>query len=108
MTRSPALDPQGLQPIGELADAVVELLVGDLGDRAVVGLEDDGDLVGLRAQVPVETVVGDVELAVLEPFEERRVALVQHLREGLVPKQMLARKPGPEACVVACASSQSA
>ena len=72
-------DAEVLQAVGELADAVVELLVGDLGDRPVVGLEDDGDLVRLGLQVPVEAVVGDVQLAVLEPLEERRIGLVQHL-----------------------------
>ena len=94
------LDAERLQAVGELTDAVIELLVGDLGDRAVVGLEDDGDLVGLGLEMPVQTVVGDVELAVVEPLEERGVALVQRVLKGLVPEHVLAREPGPEAGVV--------
>ncbi len=95
------LDAERLQRVGEAADVVVERLVGDLGDRAVVGLEDDRDLVGLRRQVPVEAVVRGVQLAVVEPLEERRVGFVERLRERLVPQHVLARMPRPEALEVA-------
>ena len=95
------LDAVRLERVGELADAVIELLVGDLGHLAVVGLEDDRDLVRLRLEVPVEAVVGGVQLAVVEPLVERRVRLVEHLREGLGPQQVLAREPRPETLEVA-------
>ena len=78
------LDAEGLQPVGKLADAVVELLVGDLGDGAVVGLENDRDLVGPAVEVPVQAVVRNVEFAVTEPFEKRRIALVEGPGEGFV------------------------
>jgi hypothetical protein len=42
--------------------------------------------------VTVEAVVRRVELAVVEPRAERRVALVEHLGERLVPAQVLARE----------------
>ena len=71
--------PLRLQRVREAADLVVELLVGDRRDLAVVGLEDDRDLVGLRREVPVEAVVRRVQLAVVEPLEERRVRLVERL-----------------------------
>ena len=53
-------------------------------------------LFGCVLEVPVEAVVRGVELAVVEPLEERRVRLVEDLGEGLVPQQLLARVVGPE------------
>ena len=73
------LDAQRLEAVGELAHLVVQRLIGDLRHLAVIRLEDDGGLVGLRLQVPVEAVVGGVQLAVVEPAEERRLRLVQRL-----------------------------
>jgi hypothetical protein len=87
--------------VGELADAVVELAIRDLRDLAVVGLEDDRDLVALGGEVPVEAVVGGVQLAVVEPLEERRVRLVEDLGEGLAPLELGARVLGPESLEVA-------
>jgi hypothetical protein len=76
----------------------VQLAIGDLRDRAVVGLEDDRDLVGVAVrEVAVETVVGGVQLAVGEPFEERRLGFVEHFGERLLPGKVLAREPAPEA-----------
>ncbi len=94
------LDAPRLERVGELAHFPVQVAVADLGHLAVVGLENDRDLVGLRLQVPVEAVVGSVQLAVVEPAEERRFRLVERLREGLGPEQRLARKPRPEALEV--------
>jgi hypothetical protein len=82
----------------------VQLPVADLGDLAVVRLEDDRDLFGLGLEVPVEAVVRGVKLAVVEPAEERRLALVEDLAEGLGPQQRLAREAPPEAFQVALAS----
>ena len=80
---------------------MVELLVGDLRHLAVVGLEDDRGLVGLRLQVPVEAVVGGVQLAVVEPPVERRLRFVERLGEGLLPGEIFPREPRPEAFEVA-------
>jgi len=49
----------------------------------------------------VEAVVRRVELAVVEPLEERRVRLVERLGEGLAPHQLFARMARPEAFEVA-------
>ncbi len=87
----------GLQGVGELAHAREQLAVGVLGDLAVVGLEDHGRLVlHRRAHMAVQAVGAGVELAVLEPFVERRAGLIQHAREGLAPLQVLARLARPE------------
>jgi hypothetical protein len=93
-------DAELLQPVGELADPLIQLLVGDLRDRAVVRLEDDRGAVRLRQLVPVEAVVRRVEVAVLEPLVERGVGLVQHLRERLVPHEVVPRELRPVALVV--------
>src|SRR6185437_3630176 len=51
--------------------------------------------------VAVEAVVRRVERAVGEPAVERRLRLVEHLGERLLPCERLAREPRPEALVVA-------
>src|SRR3954469_22921405 len=90
------LDAARLERIREPADFLVELLVGDLGDLAVIGLEDDGHLVGLTLEMAIEAVIRGVQLAVVEPAEERRLRLVQHFREGLRPLEGFTREPRPE------------
>src|SRR5213075_1181885 len=52
------LDAARLERVREPANLVIEALVGDLRHLAVVGLEDDRGLVGLRLEMPVEAVVG--------------------------------------------------
>ncbi len=80
----------------------MQLAIGDARDRAIVGLEDHGDLVGVAVlQVALEAVVRGVELTVLEPGVERRPGFVEDLGEGLVPQQVLVRQARPEAFVVA-------
>ncbi|MGF6652451.1 hypothetical protein OKW34_003040 [Paraburkholderia youngii] len=76
----------------------MQLPVRDGRHGAVVGLENDRDLVGVAVvQMAVQAVVRRVQQTVVEPFEERCVRFVEHLREGPVPAQMLAREPCPEA-----------
>lgn len=95
------LDTLGLQRIGQFRDARQQILVGHMGDLAVVGLEDDGGLVTqARLDVAVQAVVGGVEFAVLEPLEERGVRFVQRLGERLVPGQELLGQSGPVTLVV--------
>ncbi len=90
-------DAERLEPVGEPAHAVIELPVGDLRHRAVVGLEDDRDLVRVAVrEIAVEAVVGDIELAVVEPLVERRVGLVERPRERLLPQHLVPRELRPE------------
>ena len=59
-----------LQHIGEAADVFVKLVVGDLlVVIGIVALPDDRHLVAALLQMPVDAVVGDVENAVLVPFD---------------------------------------
>ena len=64
------LDAASFQRVGELADLLVQLLVADLRNLAVVGFEDDRDLIRLRLEVTVQAVVRSVELTVVEPAEK--------------------------------------
>ena len=66
-----------------------ELGIADVAAVAGLALPVDGDAVAVAGEhVPVEAVVGDVQLAVLEPGRERRVGPVEGLRERLVPVQL--------------------
>ena len=70
------LDAELEQRVGRLADLALEVGVGDR--PGVAGLADPvvGDLVAEAAlDVPVDAVVGDVELAADEPLGERQVPL---------------------------------
>ena len=49
----------------------------------------------LRREVPVEAVIRSVELAVVEPFVERRVRFVERLGKGLLPQQLGAGRAWP-------------
>ena len=90
-----ALDPVRLQHIGEAADGLVQLAIGDVLRllRGVVGLEDDGGLLAALLQMPVDAIGRDVEGAVLEPFD-RHVGIgergVLDARIGLDPVEPLA------------------
>ena len=65
-----APDAFGLQHVGEAAHALVQVAIGDRERFAgVVALPQDRGLVAARAQMPVEAVRADVELAVLEPAD---------------------------------------
>ncbi len=83
------LDAVRLQHVGELAHPLVQLAIGDLLFLGrVVALPDDGDLVAARRQMAVDAVGGNIERAVLEPFD-RHVAGAErgvlHLRVRLDP-----------------------
>ena len=57
------------QDVGEPADLVVQLLIGDvLGVVGIVALPDDGGLAGALGEMTVDAVVGGVGDAVLEPL----------------------------------------
>ena len=64
------LDIAGAQYVGELADLVMQLAIADvLRLRGIVALPDDRGLVAALVQMAVDAVPGDVEDAVLEPFD---------------------------------------
>ena len=70
------LDAELLQRVGGLADLAQQVGVGER--PRVAGLADPvvGDLVAAAGlDVPVEAVVGDVQLAADEPLRERQVPL---------------------------------
>ena len=87
------LDAVLLHHIGEPADMLVQLVVGDLlVVVGVVAFPDDGDLVAALLQMPVDAIVGDIGQPVLEPFD-RDLALergVLDLGVGLEPVDALA------------------
>ena len=65
------LDAVSLQHVGEAAHIVVELAIGDVPrfGLGVVRFPNDGGLLAALLQVPVDAVRGDVQRAVLEPFD---------------------------------------
>ena len=64
------LHAEAAQRIGQAADPLVQLAVGDLGFAVrVVALPDDRHLVAAGRQMPVEAGDGGVEHAVLEPLD---------------------------------------
>ena len=88
--------PHVLEDVGDPADVEMELLVGDGADIARLALEDDRGLVlAVGAEVAVEAVLGDVELAAGEPLRVRRIPL-EGLFERLAPDEMLLGLTGPE------------
>lgn len=94
-------DPALLQGIRETGHACEEIRIGDARDGAVVGFEDHRDALAVAGfDVTVEAVVRRVQLAVVEPLVERRVGLIEHFRERLVPRQTLARETRPESFVI--------
>ena len=94
------LDVAGAQDVGHLADFVVQLAIGDvLRLGRIVALPDDGGLVAALVEMAVDAVPGDVEHAVLEPFDRDiagREGGVLDLGEGLDPVDALGLL-GPEA-----------
>ncbi len=59
-----------LQHVRQSADIIVKLVVGDLlVDIGIVAFPDDRRALAMRLQMPVDTVVGDVGQAVLEPLD---------------------------------------
>ncbi len=88
------LDAVGLQHVGEAADLLMQLPVGDLlRDGGIVPLEDDRRLVRAPGEVPVHAVVRDVGGAVLVPFDRDLARLVRDVLDlgvGLEPVDPLA------------------
>ncbi len=76
------------QRVRKAADALKKFGVREFERRAVFGLPEDRGLVRLSLRVPVEAVVGDVELAADEPLRMRQLPF-EHLRVGLEPVEHL-------------------
>ena len=94
-------DAETLEHVRDALDLVRQLGVGDAAAVAGLALPEERDAVAVASlDVPVEAVVGHVELAVVEPLGEGRVAPVEDLGEGLVPVHELARLIGPEALAI--------
>ncbi len=95
------LDAERFQAIGELADFLMQFLICDPGDIAAVGFKNHRDFVGIAiVQMHVETVIGNVKLAIVKPFVERCIGFVQHLGEWRLPLQVFTCQPAPEPFVV--------
>ncbi|MNC41636.1 hypothetical protein D3C75_904100 [compost metagenome] len=89
---------QLLERIGQAADLLVQLAVAEVpGLGGIVALPDDRGLFAAPGQVAVEAVVGDVQLAALEPtgLPLAQVAMV-HAAPGFEPVEEQARLFGPE------------
>ncbi len=73
-------DAQLLQHVGEAADAIMKLAVGDLQiEVGLVAFPDDRDLIAALLQMTVNAVGGDVQRAVLEPFNRDVVRVVRRM-----------------------------
>ena len=89
-------NPEVLERVREPLHVAVQLGVGDRALLALLAGPVERDAVAAPGlDVTVQAVVGDVQLAVGEPLVERRVGVVEHGRERLVPVQG-ARLLGPE------------
>jgi hypothetical protein len=96
------LDAVAFEDIAEPADLVMKLFVGEgalfarLAGGCGLPLPDQGGLVGARGvQMPVETIVTDIELAADEPLGVRLVPF-QHPGPALGPDQFRFGLPAPE------------
>ena len=65
------------QHVGEFGNVVVQVVIGDVfGLGRVITLPDDGRLVAALGKVTVNTVVGDIGEAILEPFDRDVVRII--------------------------------
>ena len=98
-TRSPACTPSSVSALAALHTSLLQLGVGDGAGVARLALPVERDLVAVPVlDVPVDAVVGDVQLAADEPLGERRLP-VEHLVPLLVPVQPVGLL-GPERLAV--------
>ena len=88
------LDALVLEDVGEAADVLVKLLVGDIfGITRLVALEDDRGLVAALLEMAVDAVHRDVGDAVLVPFDRDLVGIIRavhHFGKRLDPVDPLA------------------
>ena len=88
------LDAVRFQHIGEFADVLVKLIVGDMRVLVrLVAFPDDRGLVAPRRHMAVDAVGADIERAVLVPFDRHVVVVVGRVLDrgiGLYPVDPLA------------------
>ena len=96
-TGVPFFTPSALSAFAQRDDLALQVRVGDRAPLVRgLALPVERDLVAAPGlDVPVDAVVGDVELAAEEPLRVRRLPLVE-LRERLEPGDALARLALPE------------
>ena len=80
-TRSPFFTPRRLQNIGELLYFAMQLLIGQGAHFSGFAFPNDGGFIFARAlDVPIEAVVGKIELAADEPLGPGKIPF-----QNLVP-----------------------
>ena len=90
------LHPERLERVGGAADVFQQLGVGDRPRVAGLAFPVERHLRAMtREHVPVDAVVGDVQLAAHEPLRERKVPLQRGFPRR-VPVEELGRLTGPE------------
>ena len=85
-----------LQYIGKLIHLGMQLCIGDhaVVIGRIIGLPNDGGLVGFVGKVPVDTVFCDIELCATEPFDGWLLEIpIQDLVPGLLPLEMAGHFP---------------
>src|SRR3546814_5611403 len=70
-----------LQRVGDATDFGVQFAIRVVPGVALLAFEADRDLVALGAEMTIEAIHRDIELAVGEPAIVRRMAVVERLRE---------------------------
>lgn len=63
---------------------------------AIISFKNNGGFFRLCIEMPVQAVIGNIEFAIIKPFEEGMIALVQYARKGFVPDDVLACHFAPE------------
>src|SRR3546814_6038463 len=84
----------------DATDVGVQFAIRVVPGVALLAYEADRDLVALGAEMTIEAIHRDIELAVGEPAIVRRMAVVERLRERRLPRQFLFGEAGPETDVV--------
>ena len=68
----------------------MKLTIGQASGSAISRFKNDGDAVRITiAQIAIEAVVGNIQLAVFEPLVERRLRFIKYLGKGLFPLEVL-------------------
>ena len=99
-TRSPFFTPCAFSALASFDTPLQQIAVGNATDLTVIRLEMMATIASTRFDMAIETVVRNIEQAVVEPLEKRRVAGVQHLGKGLLPGKKFARQSRPIAFVI--------
>ena len=97
----PLLDTKLIfEQVRHLVDALAELIVGDMLHITLVPLKEDRRLLSSGCEVSVDTLVGDIHLAVGKPLVKRGIRLIEYLLIGLKPLYLLIGIALPETLIV--------